>query len=74
MNLAKIVQNLITYFFLTFYRPQNLPLQRLRQSIGKQKFHFYTPPLKNLLNKLTLSCVPPIIKAAVIIIMFLIMY
>ena len=55
MNLAKIVQNLITYFFLTFYKPQNLPLQRLRQSTGKQKFHFYTPPLKNLSNKLTFS-------------------
>ena len=55
MNLAKIVQNLITYFFLTFYRSQNLQIQRLRQSIGKQKFHFYTPPLKNLSNKLTFS-------------------
>ena len=55
MNLAKIVQNLITYFFLTFCRPQNPPIQRLRQSIGKQKFHFYIPPLKNLSNKLTFS-------------------
>ena len=55
MNLAKIVQNLITYFFLTFCRPLSSLVQRLRQSIGKQKFHFYTPSLKNLSNKLTFS-------------------
>ena len=51
MNLAKIVQNLITYFFLTFCRPLSSLVQRLRQSIGKQKFHFYTPPLKKLIKQ-----------------------